>query len=758
MSRLLLALLASAMIAPAFAAAPFVIKDIRVEGIQRTEPGTVFSYVPFKVGDSFTDELASDTIRALYATGFFKDVRVDVQGDVVVISIEERPAIAAVSFVGNKEFDTDTLKKALRDVGIAEARIYDKAVIDRAEQEIKSQYLTRSKYGAKVATTITPIERNRVNVTFTIDEGEVAKIQEIRFIGNKAFSDRELRDQIVLRTPGWFTFFTKDDQYSRQKLSADLESLRSFYLNRGYLEFNIESSQVSISPDRQEISITVNLFEGEKYTVSDIKVSGETLGRTDELRQLIKIKSGETFNGDRMTESVKAMTDRLGAFGFAFATVNPQPNIDRDKRTVAFDFFVDPGRRAYVRRVNVVGNTRTRDEVIRREVRQFESAWYDSEKIRLSRDRVDRLAYFDSVNVDTSPVPGTADQIDVTYTVKEKATGQIAAAVGYNSTDKLVITASISQANVFGSGKTLGAEVNTSRASRALAISTVDPYFTVDGVSRSIDFYTRTSNTANLNLAPVRVEAQGASMRFGVPFTDLDTVFFGLAVERNRISNVQDIRYQDYILRYGEETYAGIGTLGWGRDSRNSGIAPTKGGLRRFNAEVSGGDLTYYKLDYQEQLFWPVTQTLTLALNTQATYADGLGKRPYPFFKNLYAGGIGSVRGFEGGTLGPKQILSDGTLGNALGGTKRLVGNLELQIPVPGQGKEKTARMFAFVDTGYLWGENERVRLNDMRFSAGVGLTWLSPVGPLKLSYGRPLVSKPGDRVERFQFQVGTGF
>ncbi|MGL4574969.1 MAG: outer membrane protein assembly factor BamA [Burkholderiaceae bacterium] len=761
MSRLLMGLLAGVFALPAFAVTPFVVKDIRIEGVARTEPGTVFSYLPIRVGDTFDDEKGSELIRALYGTGFFKDVRVEAQGDIVVVIVEERPAIAEVNFSGNKEFETDNLRKALREIGIAEARIYDKALIDRAEQELKQQYLSRGKYGLKVTTTVTPIERNRVNVTFAVDEGEVARIKEIRIIGNKAFSEKELLDQFTLRTPGWFTWFSKNDQYSKQKLGGDLESLRSFYLNRGYLEFNVESTQVSISPDREDIFVTIAVSEGEKYTVSDIKFSGELLGQEEELRKLMRLKSGDTFSGERMTESVKAMTERFGMLGFAFASINPVPLVDREKQQVAFNVTVDSGKRAYVRRVNVVGNTRTRDEVVRREARQFESAWYDAERIRISRDRIDRLGYFQEVNVDTAPVPGTADQVDVTYTVKEKATGQFTIGAGYNSTEKLVLSGSISQANVFGSGKTLGVEINTSKSNRTLSLSTIDPYYTVDGVSRSIDVYLRTSTQGSLGLAAVDTDTRGGSVRFGIPFTETDTVFFGVGAERTGITLLSNSpeRYRQYVADFGDKSTSVFGTVGWGKDSRDNAIAPTRGRYQLFNAVVSpGGDLRYYRAEYTHQYFWPVTRDLTLAFNGQAGYGGAFGGRPYPFFKNFYAGGIGSVRAFEGGSLGPREIFSNGLIGDPIGGTKRLIGNFELQLPLPGQGKDRTARMFAFVDGGYVWGDGEKIKLGDVRYSAGIGLSWLSPVGPLKLSFGKPLKSQPGDRVERFQFQIGTGF
>ncbi|MDO9217175.1 MAG: outer membrane protein assembly factor BamA, partial [Lacisediminimonas sp.] len=391
----------------ALAADPFVVRDIRVEGIQRTEAGTVFSYLPVRVGDTFTDEKGAAAIKALYATGLFKDVRIEAEGDVLVVQVEERPSIAGVEFSGIKEFERDTLIKALKEIGLAETRVYDKALLDRAEQELKRQYLSRGLYGAQITTTVTPIERNRVSVSFAVDEGTAARIREINFIGNTAFSEKQLRAMLQLTTPGWFTWFSKADQYSRQKLTGDIEAIRSFYLNRGYLEMQVESTQVSITPDRRDIYITFGINEGEKFTVSDIKVEGETLGRTEELRSLIELKKGETYSGEKLQSSVKKITERMGNFGYAFANVNANPEINREKREVGFTVLVDPGKRVYVRRINIAGNTRTRDEVIRRELRQFESSWYDGDRIRLSRDRVDRLGYFTEVNIETPEVAGT---------------------------------------------------------------------------------------------------------------------------------------------------------------------------------------------------------------------------------------------------------------------------------------------------------------------------------------------------------------
>jgi len=733
----------------------FVIRDIRVEGIQRTEAGTVFGYLPLRVGDRYDPERGSAAIRALFATGLFKDVRFEVDGDVLVVVVEERPAIAEVKLEGLKEFDKDAVLKSLKEVGLGEARIFDRSLLERAEQELKRQYLGRGLYGVEVKTTVTPIERNRVNVLIAVDEGEAARIRAIRFTGNKAFSEGTLRDQMELSTPGWLTWYTKRDQYARPKLAGDLETLRSFYLNRGYLDFNIESTQVSISPDKRDIYITINLVEGERYTVSQVKLAGELLGLDEELRSLIDVEPGDTFNAERFNAVSKRMTERLGALGYAFATANAVPEADREKREVAFTFFIDPGRRVYVRRVNVTGNSRTRDDVIRREIRQFENAWFDTEKVRLSRDRIDRLGYFEKVEVETPAVPGSFDQVDVNFNVAERPTGQIQAGAGYSSTEGIVLQASYAQQNTFGTGHAVAFEVNTSKAARTFSLTHTDPYVTIYGISRTIELVDRKSDLAELNLGTVDLASQIAAIRFGVPFTEFDTVFFGLRYEGTQIGLTDSSPqvYKDYVEDFGDSPAAVALTIGTSRDSRDNLLVPTRGLYQRAFAEwaLPVLDLRYYRLTYQHQRFFPVTNRFTLAFNAELGYGDSYGDKPYPVFKNFYAGGIGSVRGYEAASLGPRDEF-----GTPLGGTRRFNFSIEGLTPLP--GGDRTLRMLAFIDGGQVWGADEKVTFNTLRFSTGLGVAWVSPLGPMKFSYAYPFNSKEGDRLQRFQFQIGTGF
>ncbi len=733
-----------------------MLKDIRVEGLQRTDPGTVFASLPFRIGDTYSDEKGAAALRALFATGLFKDVRIDIEGGVAIVIVEERPVISSIDFVGLKEFDKDTLVKSLKDFGIGEGLPFDKALADRAEQELKRQYLTRSLYGAEVVTTVTPLERNRVNVTFTVTEGGAARIREIRIVGNQAFSEGTLKGLFDLNDGGWFNWYSKADRYSRAKLNADLETLRAYYLNRGYLEFNVGSTQVAISPDKQDITITINVKEGQPYVVTGVQLEGEYLGKDDEFKTLVTIRPGEPYRAEAVAETTRAFVDKFATFGYAFAKIDARPAIDRANGQVVLTLAADPQRRVYVRRVNIAGNTRTRDEVIRREFRQFESSWYDGRKIKLSRDRVDRLGFFSEVNVESNEVPGTLDQVDLTITIKEKPTGNLSLGAGFSSADKLALTASIKQENVFGSGNYLGLEINTSRSSRTLVLSTVDPYFTIDGISRAFDFYYRTTQPLNSQGEQYKLVTPGVSVRFGVPFSEYDTVFFGAGYERTEIRGATALPNNFFLYRekYGEVSSSVPLTIGWARDQRDSALVPTAGRYERINLDWGAlGDSRYLRANLQAQQYIPISKRFTFAVNAEFGYGKGLSGRGFPIFKNFYGGGLGTVRGFDQGSLGPVDVT-----GAYIGGNRRLNINNELYLPVPGTGNDRTLRLFTYVDAGNVWGENEQLRLNSLRASAGVGLSWVSPVGPLKLSYGMPIRKKPEDRIQRLQFQIGTAF
>lgn len=742
--------------APAYAVEPFVLKDIRVEGLQRSDAGTVFAALPFRVGDTYNDAKGAAALRALFATGLFKDVRIEIDGDVVVVVVEERAVIANIDFVGLKEFDKEALSKSLRDFGISEGMPFDKALADRAEQELKRQYLTRSLYGAEVVTTVTPQERNRVNVTFTVTEGAAARIKEIRITGNKVYSESTLKGQLDLNDGGWLNWYTKSDRYSRSKLTADLETLRSWYLNRGYLEFAVESTQVAISPDKQDITITINVNEGQRYIVTGVKLEGEYLGKDDEFKSLVKIRPGEPYRAEEVAETTKAFTEKFGNFGYAFARVDSRPDIDRAKGQVTLTLVAEPARRVYVRRFNVSGNSRTRDEVVRREFRQFESSWYDGRRIKLSRDRVDRLGYFKEVSVETNEVPGTADQVDLNMNVVEKPTGNLMLGAGFSSADKFSLSGSVKQDNVFGSGTYLGIELNTSKSNRNIVVSASDPYFTIDGISRSYDLFYRTSRPINSQGEDYKLVTPGGSIRFGIPFTEYDTVYLGIGVEQTEIRGDFGLpwQYRRYRNEFGEKSTSVPLTIGWTRDGRDSVLVPNDGQYKRINIDWGlAGDTRYVRTNAQFQQYWPITKQYTLAFNAEVGYGKGLQGLPYPIFKNFYGGGLGTVRAFDQGSLGP---IDWG--GAYLGGSKRFNMNGELYLPVPGSGNDRTLRIFAYTDVGNVWGEMEKATVESLRASAGLGLSWVSPIGPLKLSYGTPIRSERFDRINRFQFQIGTAF
>lgn len=754
------AIAAGLLCSSVWAADPFVVKDIRVEGLQRVEPGTVFSYLPVKVGETFTDDKGADAIRALYNTGFFKDVKVESDGQVLVVTVEERPAVSQLEFTGIKEFDKDALKKSLKAVGVAEARYYDKALIDKAEQELKRQYVSRGYYAAEVITTVTPVERNRVAIVFNVDEGQVSKIVQINIVGNQAFKEKDLREEMQLSTPNWLSWYTKNDLYSKQKLTADLEAIRSFYLNRGYLEFVIESTQVSITPDKKGIYLNINIREGQQYKVASVKLAGELLNKEEELTKLVNLKIGDVFSSAKLTESTKAIADKLGAYGYAFAAINPQPNLQKDKQLVDLNLVVDPGKRTYVRKINVSGNAKTRDEVIRREMRQLESSWFDSEKLKLSKDRINRLGYFTDVEVNTEDIPGVSDQVDVGIKVTEKPTGSLSLGAGFSSTDKLILTAGISQENAFGTGTSIGLNVNTGKTNRTLALSNYDPYFTEDGISRFTEIYTRTTRPLYYTGdSEYKIVTTGGNFKLGVPYSEVDRVFFGLGIEQLSMETSVNTpqSYLNYVSSYGKSNMNLPFTIGWSRDARDSALIPSRGTYQQVNVEVGtpAADLQYFKIYYQHQYFYPFSKGNILSFNGEIGYGDTYSNKPFPITKNYFVGGIGSVRGYQPGSLGPSYVNAAGAI-VPVGASSKLVGNAEYTFPVPGSGVDKTLRIFSFFDAGNIY--DGVPDFSGLRTSYGLGLSWISPLGPLKFSYAFPMSKKPGDRLQRFQFQIGTAF
>ena len=753
----------------AYAADSFVVKDIRIEGLQRVEPGTVFSYLSVQVGDQFTEEKGAEAIKALYSTGFFRDVQIQAQGDVLIVIVEERPTISRMEFTGMKEFDPEMIRKSLKAVGVSEARFYDKALIDKAEQELKRSYVGKGMFAAEVVATVTPVERNQVAVYFNIDEGPVAKIQEINFIGNVAFSESTLKSEMQLKTGGWLSWYSKDNLYSKQKLTGDLETIRSYYLNRGYLEFVFEATQVSITPDKKGIYLTISVREGKKFTVKDVRLAGDLLGKEAEFKQLIVLKSGDTYSSARLTESTKAIAEILGSYGYAFATINPQPDVRQELSEVDLTLVIDPGRRIYVRKVDISGNAKTRDMVIRREVRQFESSWFDSDKIELSKKRLGRLGYFTETDISTEDVPGSPDQVDVSIKVKEKPTGAISIGAGFSTTEKLMLTAGINQDNAFGTGTAVGLNLALGKINQNLTLSNYDPYFTEEGISRYTDLYYRSSKPLYYVGDPdYKIQSVGSNIKFGVPYTEVDRIFFGTGVEAYQIQTTSNTPqpYLNYAQSYGIAAPGYPGTLttynvpltvGWARDGRDSALIPSDGSLQQLSAEVGTpvGNMTFYRLFGQYQKYHSFSKGNILSFNGELGYGQAYGNNPYPITKNYYVGGIGSVRGYTPGSLGPQYYNTTIGAWQPTGGQSKIITNIEYTVPVPGSGVDKTLRTFAFIDGGNAYGENINLILN---YSYGLGISWISPLGPLKFSYGIPYKPYPTANVQRLQFQVGTAF
>lgn len=760
-----ISMMLSAYSIAALAIEPFTIKDIRVDGIQRTEAGTVFNYLPVRVGDTMDDEKATQAIKALYGTGFFKDVRIESEGNVLVVTVQERAAISQISFYGNKSFPSDKMKEGLKQIGLAEGLIFDKSMLDRAEQEIKRQYLSQGKYSATVKASVNPLERNRVAIRFDIEEGAVSKIRGINIVGNKSFATEKLKEEFKLTTPDWMTWWNKNDQYSKQKLTADLEALKSFYMNQGYLEFNIDSTQVSITPDKRDIYITVNVTEGEKYRVTDVKVAGDTIIPIDDAKKLITLKSGDIFNRQKVTESSKAISDKLGNEGYAFSNVNAVPDVDKENHNVAFTFMVDPGKRVYVRRINITGNTRTRDEVLRREMRQLESSWYAADKITRSKQRLERLQYFSDVNIETPAVPGSPDQVDLNLSVTEKSTGSIMFGAGLSSAEGVVLGVTVNQNNFLGTGNRVAAQVNTGKVNTVYSLSYTDPYFTPDGISRGFSVYRRDVDTSYLSTGTYKSSSYGAGVNFSMPLNERDSVSAGLTFDFTDLT-LQSNSPARYKLYCGNLTSTGCSNaslplnLGWQHDSRDNVLFPNNGVLQRINTEVGlpGLDLEYYKLEYKHTWYKELNDTFTFMLNGEIGYGKSYGSKDFPFFKNFYIGGVNSVRGYQTSAIGPREKDPVNNVDFAVGGTKRLLGNAEVYFPIPGMKDSKQLRLSTFLDTGAVYASDSAMDLSELRYSTGIGVSWYSPFGPIKLVLAKALNAKDTDRTQTVQFQLGSQF
>lgn len=736
----------------------FVVEEIRLEGLQRISAGTIFNYLPVKVGDRVDSSRTADAIRALFRTGFFRDITIEREGNTLVVFVTERPSISSIEFSGNKTIETEDLMKSLRDVGFAEGRVFNRSIFDSVEQELRRSYFSQGRYAVKITSTVTPLERNRVAVNFDISEGKVAKIKQINIVGNESFDDDELVDLFSLTTPNIFSIFTKSDQYSKQKLAADLEALRSFYLDRGYINFNIDSTQVSLTPDKQDVYITVNVTEGDLFSVSEVKLAGDLIVSQDELFKLVKIRAGDVFSRKLVTETSAEITDRLGEEGYAFANINAVPEIDDEKKQVQLTFFLDPGKRVYVRRIDFKGNTKTQDEVLRREMRQAEGGWISTPAIKRSKERLERLTYFEEVNIETPAVPGTTDQVDVDVTVKELPAGNLLIGAGFSQTQGLVLSTSVTQENFLGTGNRASFSFNNSEVNRNFGLGWFNPYWTDDGISRGFDAHYRKTNALDANLADYDLDQLGGGITFGVPISETNTVDFGLNYEHTEF--IPGIDASTEVLAFEQSSGGAFDTVSltasWANDSRDSQLAPTRGTFSRLGAEVAapGLDLTYYKVTARHQRFFPLVREFTLVLDGEIGHGDGYGDtEDLPLINNFFAGGIRTVRGFEGNTLGPRD-----SRGRPLGGNTRLIGNAEVILPVPFARDLRSFRLTTFVDAGNVYGPGEDLDLGQLRYSAGVSAIWLSPLGPMTVSIAAPLNSESGDDTQPFQFTFGTSF
>ncbi len=761
----------------AWAFEPFTVKDIRVEGLQRISAGTVFNYFPVEVGDRLDSSASSGAIRALFRTGFFKDIQLGRDGNDLVIKVVERPGIASIDIEGNEDINTEDLTKGLKGIGLSVGEVYNRQVLDKVQQELRRQYFSRGKYGVEIKSTVSPMERNRVAIRIKISEGKVAKIKQINVVGNNSFDEDELLDSFELGTTHLISFYTRNDQYSKQKLSADLERLRSYYLDRGYIKFAISSTQVSITPDKKEIYITVNVKEGDIYTLSEVKLAGDLVIPPDDLIPLVLVGPEETFSRKRATETSKSISDRLGEEGYAFANVNMVPDINEDDKTVKITFFVDPGKRTYIRRIEMRGNTKTRDEVLRREMRQMEGAWASTTKIERSKERLQRLGYFEDVNVETPAVVGTTDQIDAVYSVTEKSSGTLSAGLGFSQGQGLVFNASVTQDNVLGTGKRVGFTFNNSQVTTIYRINYFNPYFTIDGISFGYDILYRAVDAEEANISKYTTDVFSTGINFGIPLNEHDRLGFNLDFKRTKLNastnspkdilgfinnrGIDELTNREDPTLATDETYFSFPlTIGLTHDTRDRAVFPTRGGMQRVSllATIPGFDLEYYKASVSSQLYFPIASDLTLKLSGEAAYGGGYGGTgPLPFFEHYFAGGVHSIRGFKDNTLGPRDTpFETDRRGDSFGGNSKFIASAELFFPIPFIKDSKSFRLGVFADAGNVY--DGGFDFGDLRYSVGISAKWLSPFGPLTVSVAQPFNDGKDDEVERFQFSIGAGF
>ncbi len=736
------------------------IDDIRIVGLERVSKGAVFAHLPVDVGDKIKPGVeTSKIIKSLYKSGFFDDIKLGFDGNTLVIKVRERPAIANITIEGNKSIDTETLQDALRKAGIDKGRVFNRSVLDSIERELREQYLAQGKYNVKIESKEKPLDGNRVDLAIDISEGVVTRIRRVEILGNEHFSDEELMKNFNSGVPSWWAFLSSKDKYAKQKLEADLEILRAFYMDRGYLNFTIDSTQVTLTPDKKDLYITINVSEGDRYTVRDVEIKGKTAGKASELADAVKVEEGETFSRAKIADSIREMKDDLGSEGFAFADINVLPKIDEDSNTVELDFVVDPGKRVYVRKIMFFGNSKTRDEVFRREMRQLEGSWYSSTKIKRSRVRIQRLPFVETVNIERKRVPGRDDLVDLEVTVTERLAGSFSAGMGYSQAQGLLINLAFSQENAFGSGKRLSVNFNNSSSNTVYSVSYTNPYYTIDGISRGFNAFYRKTDAGKLDVVNYLADRWGLGVSYGIPLTEYDGLRLSLNYENIHIktSDSSPLEIKDFVAANGDSYDEFTLNSTFTHDTRDRTVFASEGNLQRLRLEVAapGSDLDYFKLSYRNVLLFPLGKRFTLQGMADLAYGDSYNETSdLPFFEKYYAGGIRSVRGYRANSLGPRSVSTN----DPFGGNFRTLASLELFFPAPFAKENRSVRMGAFVDAGNVFDDVDGFDKGEVRMSAGLSFEWLSPVGPLVFSLADALNDKEEDSTQQFQFSIGASF
>lgn len=744
----------------------FVVQDIRLEGLVRLSAASVYALMPIAVGESAGDATSSDIVKALFASGQFEDVQVLRQGDALVVRLVERPSISGIELSGNQSIQRDDLLKGLRSIGLSEGEVFKRAALDQVKLELQRQYAAQGRYGATVTAVAKPLPRNRVAIAITIKEGDTARIKRISINGNKVFSDDLLLKQLQLQAHHFTSFISGDDKYSREKLTADIETLRSYYLDRGYLRFSVDSTQVSLSPDKSQVYIDVNVNEGEPYRVADVRMAGEFPVPEEELRPLLLTKPGEIYSQKQVTLSSEAVSERLGRDGYLLAEVQGVPDMDDASKTAKIIFYVNPSRVMTVRRINFAGNQKTDDMVLRREMRQFEGTVASGQKIDLSKVRLQRLGYFSDVKLAKERVPGTTDQVDLNYTVTEQPSGAISASVGYSQNAGIILGGSISQNNFLGTGNKVSVTLNRSEIRDNYSISFLDPYFTPDGISRGFSVYYRTTKFGSLNIANYATDTVGGNVTFSYPIDETETISFGAGADQTSINLgvTPSAAVFDFVNRHGSQIRTLNTTAAWTRNTLDKGVMPTYGGYQSLSAEIGvpGSDLDYYKLNFYGQRYRPASKSLVYRTWTHLGYGGSYGNGDgLPFYRNFFGGGFNSVRGFRDYSMGPRTAVIGTGERLPIGGNAQIEGGLELIFPAPFAEDNGKIRTVAFLDAGNVFDTRDtayKPSLSDLRYSAGLGLSWLTPIGPLTFALSKPINKKPDDITQLFQFSIGQSF